>query len=307
MPTEKSANVGYVYIFSWCGISALSMILTSRVNQSVDPIVLCFFSFLLAGIFFSLMNFGKLGGLVTKLRNGQRLRDAVWINISTFLSWVLLVYPLKYIEPTAVTTIVLGVNPIATFIIDWLILRKTSFNRANAWVSLGIFLTVCYVAYLCYYGLSVIGAADQEKVTLSLFFCLIAGAATATNNIFIRKLLDEQFTPPQILSFRFVFTVAITGALAYLQGLEVRFDQEFLLYIAATTLLFVIGPLMLIQLALRELEPIKVAIISPIMPLTVATFQMVWAKGNLSGYTIVGTTILWILVILGIYQSRLAK
>lgn len=306
MHQEKNQNSGYLYLFSWCGISALSMILTSRANQSVDPIILSFFSFLLSGIFFGLMIFGKTRNLIAKLRSGYGLREAIGVNVSTFFSWVLLVYPLKYIEPTAVTTIVLGVNPLATLVIDWLFLRK-KIDRVNAWISVGIFITVSYEAYLCYYGLSVIGSASHGKVIFSLLCCFIAGAATATNNIFIRKLLDKDFTPQQILSFRFFFTIAITGTLIWLYKPETNFNQEFLIYILATTLLFVIAPLMLIQLALRALEPIKVAIISPVMPLLVAVFQLSTVRGNLSSYTVVGTALLWLLVIAGIIRSRSVK
>lgn len=224
-------------------------------------------------------------------------------NISTFFSWVLLVYPLKYIEPTAVITIVLGVNPVATLLIDWVLFKKKPRNKANILVSLSILLIVTYVGYLCTTGVNVIENATQNQVFVSLLYCMIAGMATASNNLFIKKLL-KKFAPTELLSFRFIFTILITGALTYFGNTNTQYNLDFIVYIMSTTLFFVIAPLLLIQLTLRELEPIRVAIISPVMPVVVATFQLIEGKSNLSIYTILGTISIWILLTFGIYFSR---
>lgn len=301
MATNQNSILGYIYIFSWCLTAAFSTILISQANQSTDPTVLCFFSFLFSSIFFILINIRTRGNV---LQNKGIAKDLLWLNISTFFSWVMLVYPLKYIQPTVVTTIVLGTNPIATLAINRLIFRKKSTNKMTFLITIAIFMIICYVEYLCAQGLSIIGSFNQRDILISLFCCMIAGAATAINNIFIKKLLEKNISPTQILSFRFVFTVLLTGILIYIGNIGIQYDKSFFVNVATTSIFFVICPLMLIQLALRELDPIRVAIISPLMPLVVIAFQLMDGKTNPSILMILGAIGIWMLVTLGVYTSN---
>lgn len=295
---------GYGYLIAWCVISAFSMILTGETNQSIHPVVVCFFSFLFATIFFLLINARRLGVIARKLTLPGQRRTAVWLNWTTFFSWVFLVYPLKYVEATAVITMVLGVNPVATMVINRLFFPAIAQKRANALVSLGILLSVFYVAWLEWRGAAGHGAAHQQEVMLSLACCAVAGIATAGNNVFIKAHFGAGFVPKEVLAFRFFLTILLTGVAIPLFHLPVALSPQFFIDMGMTTVFLLVAPLMLIQLSLRELDPMRVAIMSPIMPLVVALFQWRGSHAALSPYTVAGTVAIWLLVLTGIYVSR---
>ena len=304
MSAATSAVKGYGYLAAWCVISAFSMVLTGETNQSIDPVVVCFFSFLFASVFFTLINASRLGVIAGKLKAPGQARNAVWLNVTTFFSWVFLVYPLKYVEATAVITIVLGVNPVATMVINRLFFPEVRQRRATMLASCGIFVGVVYVAYLCLTGRSVVAGATPIEVAISIACCAVAGIATAGNNVFIKAHFGGGFVPKEVLAFRFFLTVLLTGVAMVYFSIPFTFNRAFFVDMAMTTVFLLVAPLMLIQLSLRELDPLRVAIVSPAMPLLVACFQLAQSGAHLSAYTIAGTVAIWILVLLGMYGSR---
>lgn len=304
MGVEKGSFQGYFYLAVWCIVSAFSMILTGKTNQSIHPVVVCFFSFAIASAFFTLINVKRLGVIREKMKAAGALKSVLWLNATTFLSWVFLVYPLTYVEATAVITIVLGVNPVATVLINRIVFKRKPENAGSVWVSVGIFLSVSYVAYLALHGASSVTSASADDVALSVFFCVIAGVATAANNVFIKNLFQIGFVPKEVLTLRFYLTIVATGIAIFYFAIPVSIDSAFVADIVMTSVFLVIAPLMLIQLALRALDPVRVAIISPVVPLMVAGFQMTQSQVSLSMYTVSGTAVIWALVLTGIYVSR---
>ncbi|WP_412059096.1 hypothetical protein [Bartonella sp. DGB2] len=73
------------------------------------------------------------------------------INVSTFASWRLMIYPLTYLQPTLVAILILGINPIATVAISRLFFRPASPKKLEI-TSLAIFSVIFLLSVQTFQG-----------------------------------------------------------------------------------------------------------------------------------------------------------
>ncbi len=81
-------------------------------EAKIEPELLCFAIFVISALFFLLYNVKNLPALYQKVISNSR--TVLFVNVTTFLCWYGVIYPLKYIEPAIVAAIILAALPIAT-------------------------------------------------------------------------------------------------------------------------------------------------------------------------------------------------
>lgn len=296
-----SQYIGYIAAYSWCFITAFSMLLTSEVSQRLSPFIVCFFTFLLAKLVFLVYNAANIGKLWRRIQEKHLLGAVSGINLSSFASWGLMIYPLTYLQPTLVATLILGINPIATVVISRLFFRQSSSIKLVA-TSLALFVVIVFLSVKTLQGESSIPGTPHLQIVLSLLCCYFSGVATSVNNILTKKIMVNGFGVADVMCVRFYLTIIISGIIGFSTH-SVVIDQNLILSILITTLAFVIIPLMLLQVALKKLDPLRVAIISPFMPVLVVIMQLCYSGSSISSITIIATVITWLLVSLGTYLA----
>lgn len=297
----KSNYIGYLFIYSWCIISAFSMLLTSEVSQQLSPFIVSFFTFLLATCIFNLCNAAKLKTLWKSIKSRQITRQIIGINISSFVSWGLMIYPLTYLQPTLVVTLILGINPLATAVIARFFLKKeTSQNLMGT--SIGLFLVIIYLSYQTLQGENSITGSSSSQTIISLICCYFSGIATSVNNVINKNIMEKGFGILDVFCLRFYLTIIISGLIGFSTA-TIIFNAHMLVSITSTTLVFVIIPLVLLQIALKNLDPLQIAIISPLMPVLVVVLQLLGDINILNYSTILSTILTWLLVSFGTYSA----
>jgi drug/metabolite transporter (DMT)-like permease len=105
----------------------------------------------------------------------------------TFGAWFFLLYPLKYIEPAIVSTITLGLGPIATIILGALIYKKESAHISDIFVSTLLFFVILYTIFLCFAGEALLQNVNKNTLILVIGSCFIVGFATVAGNCYTSR------------------------------------------------------------------------------------------------------------------------
>ncbi|MDX7986188.1 hypothetical protein FE392_02405 [Xenorhabdus sp. 12] len=293
--------MGYFAAYSWCFITAFSMLMTSEISQRLSPFIVCFFTFTLTTVVFLFWNIRHISTLWRRIREKSVIGPVFLLNISSFVGWGLLIYPLTYLQPTLVTTLTLGINPIATAVISRLFLKQALSLKLLS-ISVALFLIIVFLSIRAWYGEGIIAGTPPLQIALSLLCCYLAGIATSVNNILTKKIMLNGFGIVDVMCLRFYLTIILSGIIGFSTH-TVVFNQELAVSILLTTLIFVMIPMVLIQFALKSLDPFRVAIISPLMPVLVVLMQLYGNTSILSEATISATMMTWLLVSVGTYWA----
>jgi len=293
--------IGYIACYSWCVVAAFSKILTSDVSQRINPFILTFFVFSLTSLSILIYNIFRLRTIWYRIKENHLIGLILALNFSSFANWGLMIYPLAYLQPALVATLILGVNPIATAIINRLFLNKNS-PPELVWSSLALFCVILFLGVHTLNGKNSIQETSKIHVTLSLLFCYTSGVATSVNNVLTKKILDYDFGATDVLCMRFYLTILISGIIGFTTD-GVALNQDIAVSIIWTTITFVLAPLVLLQIALKRLDPLKVAIISPLMPVLVIFMQLYVNIEALPRTTIIASICIWLIVFCGSFWS----
>lgn len=255
--------IGFAAIYGWCAVIAYSMILTSNISQTLSPFLVCLLTFSTVTIIFFIYNAKNLPSLFISKRFILAKNDIAGINFSSFISWGLMIYPLAYLEPTVVATIILGVNPIATAIITKAFFKQRP-DTYLIYISLALAFLISMLILNTLDGDGAVVNASQKNIYLSLLACILSGIATSCNNVFSKRLMGAGFSISDLMCSRFLLTIILSGLISVQSG-PIVLQSDMIASIATTTMLFVIVPLILLQFSLKNLDPLQVSVISPLM------------------------------------------
>lgn len=297
LPTtrEKRIEFGFFLLLLWCLISAFSRVYTGDAEQLFNPIALCFYVSLFSSIVFILMSIKNFKTIITKVNLHHR--DVIGINLSTVGCWFFLFYPLKFLEPSIVSALALSTTPLTTLLVSRFLYRRQNINQHDYIVAMLAFMVAGYLIVIGFLGDTAVKHIPVIANILSISCCYIVSIALAFNNIYIKRLSDTGFLPLEILSVRFFLLVLFSGiSILFIKNGRTldTFSLTFMvIMITAFTVLII--PQLIYQPAVRELQPISIAMVIPIMP--VITFFIEFHDARLNPNT---GTILGILTILGI-------
>lgn len=261
---KSKKSIGYFAILLWCAVSALAHVYTSGIEQNTDPLVVAFFCFTMAMVFFLITSIPHFKTLWN--RAFAAWRDVLGLNISTFLSWFFLLYPLKYIETSLVSTIIFGVSPILTLLLGLFLYRKKAVSVQDRWVSLLMMLVIVFIVYLIFDGDTTAQSVSVSHEALSVLFCFIVGAGVSATNIYAKRLSDEGFSSRELLGIRFWLLIIVSGIFYFHSQQVAPMDFHIILRISLMSVLLIILPMYLLFAGLRYLQPVSVSMLYPLMP-----------------------------------------
>ena len=277
-------------MLAWCLVSAGADVYVGRIVATIDPTLLCFGIFMCAVVFFALWNFKNRRSLYAKVRT--HLTTLVMINITTFIAWYFTIYPLKYIEPSIVVAVILATLPIATLLSGvWIGSDKAVATRRNMAVCVLLFLGIGFLAMIVFTHRSAMQHAAFWPTVLSFVACIVSGVALGVNNIHTKQLSRSGFTPIDILTTRFIFTVLLTGLIARHQ-IPTVIHHYVWLYIVIAGLTMVIIPQTIFQYALRAIEPLTTSVIGSLKAVVVFGLEFFNQELVLTAWTIIGVVYL---------------
>lgn len=294
---NNGAKIGFLFGFLWCLTTAFSNVATGSVEQNISPLIVCFFTFSVSCIFFLLCNIRNTSALTKKTM--VHLSDAVQLNFTTLGCWFFWLYSLKYIEPAIAGAIVLGIRPISTIILGVFLYKDQRILISDYIGSFFLFLAVIYLSYLSISQKSAITNTEGTlNIILSLISCVVSGILLSANTIYTKRLSNAKFSAIEILSIRFIFSILILGLFIFFSNsTAIEFSSYFIFSIALLSFSLIIIPQYLFQLSVAKLEPISIAIISPLMPILSFFFQYTDQRLQPTWWTIIGVTLIFFIVV----------
>lgn len=296
MVAKQESITGFIAIIIWCAVSAGAYVFAGYIEESVNPTLLCFGVFLVTTLFFGLTNFKK--AIQIKRKYKDNLKNIMLVNITTFGCWFLTLYPLKYIEPSIVNSVILTALPIATLIIGYVLSTNKNVNNIDYIVSALLFFGIFFLALVCFSQKSAMKNISLHDALIAFMSCVGGGIFLAINNIYTKKLSNNGFSPFDILTVRFVLITIIAGILSYsmigqLHNIKLLLD---ILIIAGS---LIIVPQIVFQYSLRDLEPITISIVAPLMPILVFFSEFYNKQLHPTTWTIAGVAYISVISIVG--------
>jgi threonine/homoserine efflux transporter RhtA len=250
---------GYIEIFLYCSITAMSALMIHETNQVADPTVTALYTFLICGLFFNVINYKKF--VQTYQVAIQDKKNLFLVNITTAASWLVLFWAFKFLDATLCLTLVVGVSPISSYLF--------SLKQTRQW-NMAEFLVALIVAALVF----AIVVTHQhvfyaKKINvLGVVLALIAGVF---NNLYIqfsrRFNVNAGLAPVQILSVRFYLLIILSVCLSCVDFNVAKFTHGIVFYKMPLLAIFsTILPLYLSQNSIQHLGAAKVSYLMPMIP-----------------------------------------
>lgn len=271
----------------WCLSTGFSQVFTATLEQNIHPVVVCFFSFLITAVIFVALNVKNMAPLMEKSK--QHMGDVIKLNITTLGCWVVLLYPFKYMEPSIIGALIMGIYPVATVFLGRWLYRQQSVTKKDYFFAFLLMLMVIYLAYICVDDKSALLLQPSKmQIALSLAISIFASIMLGANTIYTKRLSVAHFSPFDILSVRFFLLLLVTGGFLVMERVPVAFSYTFSVDMLILAFSLLVIPQFFFQLAVNKLEPISIAIICPLMPVIAFFLEYADKRLNPTGWTMAG-------------------
>lgn len=278
--------------------------------QSMNPIVLIFYSFLLTFLIFATTQFTRLRTLYNQTKNAKREVTmtnilSVGLSLGFFLS-------MKYLDPAIATAVIFGIGP-------GVMLLARLFSNASVHSVSKTERTLSYLALLgtiflvagIFKGQSGLGQLSMSNAIYGTVSALACGMALAFYTGTSKKLQTRGWNPQEIMVVRYHALLLVTGLYIAYSGLDLRLTWENVISIILVTVLGNIVPSVLFEVGIGLLDPISVALTLLAKPLLTLFIQTCDTRIGFSLYSLFGVVaiamILALLVILPKKIDHLAE
>ncbi len=254
--------------------------------QEHSPVTVAAISFALAAAFFLGIDMLRQGAAATLRPLRTNRYDIIMINITTAVTWLSMLFALKYLEPAIVNVVGLAIGPLITVLLSPLLRPGSSVLRVEILVSLIIGAMIGMLVWGSITGRSGIGELGRLDAMLGVGLTLLTGIGSVANVIYSKRLSDANLKPQSVLALRFFLMLAITWTMVAVSpapGLAAA-----LLPSAPIAVIGVAVPLYLLQVGIRNVEPITASILLTLSPFFAFVLQLPDQRLTPSVFTLIG-------------------
>lgn len=295
--------LGVFFVSSFVVMAAIQEVYLGRRFQTVNPIQVMFFTFLIAaGFFWALQLRGRKSVAETVRMNWMPI---VGLNMTTLVSWLGFFLALKWLEPAVESAICFAMTPLATTI-AWKWFRPTHpVNSSERLAAFGVLFGVVLLSLTATSGVSSIGDVGYAGSLLGVFLAFAASLGIVGNTYFSKILSEQGLSAPMVMAVRFPLLIVVGGALWLgSTGQSDPLSWTFLIEMVLISFLTIVGPLYLLQLGVERCEPITVSLLFSSSPVVTYFLQLFDERLRPSLWTLGGITVCILFVLIGIL-SRL--
>ncbi len=287
-----SMRRGLALLLPYPVLSAVVDVYAGHGEQALDPAVVAAVAFTLTVVIFTVP--GKTA--LPELRG--HWRDVAALNVTTALTWISLLYALKFLEPAVVNAVSLAIGPAVTVMAGPLLRRGTRALPAEAGVAAAVLVTIAVLCWGSADGMTSIGHIGLGRGAAGLAATLVSGLGSAGTFIYAKRLSEGGVSPAAVLSARFYLTAGASWLIAAASGLP-RLAGS-LLPGAVVAVVGVAAPAYLLQLGLRHAEPITVSLIDNLAPVLTYLLQLLDGRLRPSAFSLSGVLTITALVTAGV-------
>ncbi len=260
----KSAVAGVLLVVLFNFLQSTQIVTLGNMLQSVDPVVVMLLTFSLATFVFLALQVRRLPTLWERIKKSPW--DVLGLNIATLMSWLPLLFALKYMEPAAADAIAFSIGPLIT-VLFWKKLRpKKPVVLGESIAAVGILFGVLVLSLISWQGFSAMGQLPLRNTILGLINAVLCGFGVVGCVVFSKRLGEKGVTAGQMLGLRFFVLMAV-GIFFWPAGVALsQFSSTFYSEILMIAVVGVIVPLYVLQLGIQRCEPITVSLILSLLP-----------------------------------------
>lgn len=290
------STFGFILMLLWCLVSAVAYIATSDIESTINPLLLCFGIFFVVTLTFSVYRIKNFIELKNKIKT--HFKNVLLINLTTLGCWFFVIYPLKFIDPSVLNTVVLATLPIATLLISLFSYRAQRISYLDYFISILLFIGIFFLGIICFEQKTVMPHFALHHLIIAFGSCIASGIFLATNTIYSKKLSNNGFQPFDILAIRFILIMLVSAILSA-PAIHKIINFTSIAEIIAIAFLLIIVPQIIFQYALKELEPITISMISPLMPIMIFLIGFFTIKFHPTFLTIMAVSYVCVISVVG--------
>ena len=297
----SAVSIGYIALLSAAILLASGSVFIGAYSATIPPVVIAFVGFTGAAIAAWLLP----TGIRPELRRSDLLLLA-GANLATVCIFVSYYYALTLAEPALVAATQSGSSPLFAFVVALLVPQIVPPEGRLARLSLLLILTaVLLTVVVAATDLSGLETVSSGTALLGMALALISGASTYVLTVLLKALGQRGWSTVQIIRFRFLFIVLLTGWFS----LGVSEGQAALRLILTTSLLplclaFVALPMFLIQTGVLRLPVITVLMAINAIPVLTYVIQIADGRISISVWSLVATVMTTVGVVAYIVSVR---
>ncbi len=277
---------GFILLYGL--ITAAAAVYLKEVEQQFLPLIVLFYSFFIAFIFYAAISFSTLWPQRALIKRNWKLIAS--LNLMTAVTWVAYFYSLYMLAPSVVAAFFLGTFPLATIAMSY---RQYQHRK--------VLMTEVIAATL-------IIPCLLPLTNLSWTLCLpVIAAITASNSsISSFKLSQQGFSATHVLAVRFVLACVVMGVLVSSQHVSLSLHGLDFMKIALVSIATLMLPLYFLQRGLALTHPIRVAFLIQFIPIFTYLFEFLGGQKELNMHRLVMLALLTVIlmIITRIQQKR---
>lgn len=293
---RKSQLLGIFLVLIATIIANANAVYLGHLAQGLPPALLSFYYGLMAFLFFLLLRWRFLKGILGNTR--KSVSDVVGLNVVTMGNWVGYIFALKYLEPAITVAIIVGTGPIFVILLGRYLRPHGRIYRGEHGSAIGILFTLFLLTYLTHSGKTGIGTLPAIGFLIGIFGSITSGVAMAATTIYLKNLTEKGWKSFDIMMVRFFLLIFVSFLLCHQQSISLRLDGTpwTSIFVAAVT--GTVIPLGLYVIAIRKVEPITAIILLATGPIFTLLFQffdhrIVWSYHTLISILILISFVFW--------------
>lgn len=260
---------GLVLVLVWVVINALKDVYLGHLAQGINTILLLLATGLLTTLFFNALQIPSRAAYAATIRKNRG--DVLLMNLCTLAAWGGGFFSLQFLEPAVVQAFVYGMDPLATVVLTWMVVRR---NDADLGAAIAMFATAVYLGVVVWRGQSGVGALEFGDGVMGLSAMTISAIGNGGIAVVGKRLANAGVPATQVTATRFLLViVAGTGfVIARQPSLEPMLTS--IGGVLAIALAGGIAPTFILQKALEKTEPSTVLLFGNILPMATYGLQL---------------------------------
>lgn len=288
---------GVIPLLGFAAFTATLDVYAGNQVQAHDPVTVAAISFTLVAVFFLGTDMARRGvaAALSPLRTSRY--DVVANNITTAVSWLSMLYALKYLEPAVVNVTVFTLELVFTVPLSPLLRPGTSVLRTEIAVTSGFCVLIGVLEWGSFTGNSAVGKIGPAAAALGAILTAISAVSGTCTVIYSKRLSDAGHSAWSVLGVRFFVMIAVTWGVLAVTG-----DPRFVGTIVPSIILAVIGvglPIYLFQVGVKYTEPITAQLLASLSPVFVFGLQFLDPRLSPSLLTLAAIVGVMVLVFIG--------
>lgn len=300
----KQQIIGFICTIFFVILSATQAVFAGNKTQSIQPIILCFFSFLFVEVICLIMLIIKGELELSVIR--ENFKIILILNLVTASSWIGFFIAVKYIEPAIAVIIIGAIGPALVSLFSSRIRPGSEIlisEKISSLCLMGIFL---YIVYLIFTNKSAFHGRKELDNVIGIIAALMSSLSMSLLSIYSKKLFDKKVSVLQSISFRFFILLALCFLCMTSEDFQIIFHPNLILNIIIFAIFICLLPIYLGQIGITLLEPITVSFLMALEPAFAFSIQLFDKRLKFSHYSLFAIVLISIFIVFSL-MSRVKR